>query len=597
MKNLEIASLFERTADVLALLGGDSFRILAYRKIARVLSEIPHAVEKLTPKEVQALPGIGKSSALRIAEYLSTGKIAEFEDTLSQVPAGVLAMTHIPSLGPKTAALLWKEAGVTTIEDLKAKIDSGALLDLPGLGEKKLKKIRANLDHAATAAGRIRLGEALPLAQALVDYLKTIPGVLNVAYCGSLRRGRETIGDIDIAVAALPEHAAAISLAVTRHTFAASTINAGPSKTTILTGHGVQVDVRVVPPQSWGAALQYFTGSLHHNVKLRQLALKKGYTLNEFALSKLNPDKTETPVASETEAQIYNALGLAWIPPECREDTTEIEAALAAHQMNNEQSTMNNPPVFNLVTIEQIKGDLHTHTTASDGSHSIEEMVAEAKRRGFEYLAITDHSKSQFQANGLKSDRLLVHIAMIHAVAKEAIKSGILVLAGSEVDILADGSLDYEDDLLAKLDWVVASPHAALSQESDAATARMVRVAANPYVCVIGHPTGRLVPSRRGIEPDMEKVIFAAARSGIALEINANTHRLDLRDTHARLAVQANVPICINTDAHSYSDFDELQCGILTARRAWATPQHILNTRPLAAFQQWLKDRKQMAGW
>ncbi len=593
MKNLEIASLFQRTADVLALLEGDTFRILAYRKIARVLSELPHAVEKLSPKDLQSLPGIGKSSAQRITEYLSTGKIAEFEDTLAQVPAGVLEMTHIPSLGPKTAALLWKEAGITTIDDLKAKIDNGSLLHLPGLGEKKLKKIRANLDHVATAAGRIRLGEALPLAHALVDYLKALPGVLNVAYCGSLRRGKETIGDIDIAVAAEPQFADAISTAVTKHTFAASTIQAGPSKTSILTGHGVQVDVRTVPPQSWGAALQYFTGSQHHNVKLRQLALKKGFTLNEFALSKLNPDKSETPLPSETEEQIYNTLGLAWIPPEMREDHGEIEAATTLLETRNPK--LETP--FQLVTIDQIRGDLHTHTTASDGSHSIEEMVAEAKRRGFQYLAITDHSKSQFQANGLKADRLLDHIEKIHAVAKEAIKSNFLLLAGSEVDILADGSLDYEDDLLAKLDWVVASPHAALSQESDAATARMVRVAANPYVCVIGHPTGRLVPSRRGIEPDMEKVIFAAARNGIALEINANTHRLDLRDTHARLAVLANVPLCIDTDAHSFSDFDELPCGILTARRAWATPQNILNTRPLESFQQWLKDRKQMAGW
>ncbi|HVX84317.1 MAG TPA: DNA polymerase/3'-5' exonuclease PolX [Phycisphaerae bacterium] len=595
MKNLEIASLFQRTADVLALLDGDSFRILAYRKIARVLSELPHAVEKLSPKELQSLPGIGKSSAQRIAEYLSTGKIAEFEDTLAQVPAGVLEMTHIPSLGPKTAALLWKDAGITTIDDLKARIDNGTLLHLPGLGEKKLKKIRANLDHVQTAAGRTRLGEALPLAQTLVDYLRQIPGVQKVAYCGSLRRGKETIGDIDIAVAADPQHAQAISDAVTKHTFAASTIQAGPSKTSILTGHGVQVDVRTVPPKSWGAALQYFTGSQHHNVKLRQLALKKGYTLNEFALSKINPDKSETPLPSETEEQIYNALGLAWIPPELREDTHEIEEAAKLFSIGNRQSTIGSP--FDLVTIDHIRGDLHTHTTASDGSHSIEEMVAEAKRRGFEYLAITDHSKSQFQANGLKPDRLLDHIQKIHAVAKEAIKSGFLLLAGSEVDILADGSLDYEDDLLAKLDWVVASPHAALSQDSDAATARMVRVAANPYVCVIGHPTGRLIPSRRGIEPDMEKVIFAAARNGIALEINANTHRLDLRDTHARLAVNANVPICIDTDAHSFADFDELPCGILTARRAWATPAHILNTRPLESLQQWLKDRKATAGW
>jgi DNA polymerase (family 10) len=617
MKNLEIAKIFEQAADLLALLEENTFKILAYRKIARTLEELPSAVEKLAETgELQAVPGIGKSSAERISEYLRTGKIAEFEELLSQVPPGVLQMIKIPSVGPKTAALLWHEGGVTTIEDLTAKIQAGAaggLMNIKGLGEKKLKKIADNLAHLATSSGRIRLGEALPVAQAFVEFLKGLKGVEEAQYCGSLRRGKETIGDIDIAVAARQEVAQSIGDAVCKHTFCATVIQLGESKTSIRTGNGIQIDVRVVPPDSWGAALQYFTGSQAHNVKLREIAVKKGLKLNEWGLFRNAPSaaqvkkgKTkdaaapEENVASRTEEEIYAALGMSWIPPEMREDHGEIESAQKDFSERQESAgKKGGKPAVLIELLERthIRGDLHMHTTASDGSNSIEEMVAEAKRRGYEYVAITDHSKSQFQANGLKTDRLLEHIERIHAVAANAIKSGILVLAGSEVDILADGSLDYEDDLLAKLDWVVASPHAALSQESDAATQRLVRAASNPYVCVMGHPTGRIVPSRRGLEPDMGKVIFAAARNGIAMEINANYHRLDLRDVHARMCVEAKVPLCIDTDAHSLPEFDQMVYGVLTARRAWATRADVLNTRTREGLQEWLANRKQMAGW
>ncbi len=615
MKNLEVAKIFERAADVLALLDGNSFRILAYRKIARTLEELPQAVEKLAEAgDLESVPGIGKSSAERIQEFLRSGKVAEFEELLAQVPAGVLQMIKIPSLGPKTAALLWKEGGVTTVEDLIAKIDAGVaggLMGIKGVGEKKLAKIKANLAHLAVSSGRIRLGEALPIAEEFVEFLRGLPGVHAAEACGSLRRGKETIGDIDIAVSAKKEHAAAIEEAVTKHLFAASVIQSGRGggKTSIRTGNGIQIDVRVVPPESFGAALQYFTGSQAHNVKLREMAVKRGMKINEWGVYKVEGG-TETKIAGETEESVYAALGLAYIPPEMREDRGEIEWAAGQAQsakgktqkgrdpgteIKNQKSKLENK--IELVEVKNIRGDLHMHTTASDGGNSIEEMVGEAKRRGYQYVAITDHSKSQFQANGLKADRLLQHIEAIHAVAREAKKSGIVVLAGSEVDILADGSLDYEDELLAKLDWVVASPHAALSQESDAATQRLVRVSANPYVSVIGHPTGRIVPSRRGLEPDMAKVIFAAARNGIALEINANYHRLDLRDTHARMAVEAKVPLCINTDAHSLTEFDLMRYGVLTARRGWATLADVLNTWPVEKFTAWLKGRHELAGW
>ncbi|MGN6368437.1 MAG: DNA polymerase/3'-5' exonuclease PolX [Phycisphaerae bacterium] len=588
MKNLEIAKIFERTAEVLAVLEENAFRVLAYKKIARVLEDLPNDVAKLAEaNELESIPGIGKSSAEKIKEYLRTGRISEFDDILAQIPVGVMEMIRIPSVGPKTAAVLWHQGGVTTIEDLKTKLDAGTLVGLPGLGEKKLNKIKENLAHLATSSGRIRIGDALPIALALVDDLKKLPGVKNAIYCGSLRRGKETIGDIDIMVAAPEKFATAIADAVTKHPFAGSVIQTGASKTSIRTGNGIQVDVRVVPPESWGAAIQYFTGSQAHNVKLREIAVKKGLKINEWGVFK-TAGKKEERIAGDTEESVYSAVGLQWMPPELREDRGEIEQSI-----ENRKSKIENA----LVELSDIRGDLHMHTKASDGSNTIEELVAEAKRRGYQYIAITDHSKSQFQANGLKSDRLLDHINAIHAVAKEAAKSGVLVLAGSEVDILADGSLDYEDDLLAKLDWVVASPHAALSQESEAATQRLVRAASNPYVSVIGHPTGRIVPSRRGLEPDMSRVIFAAARHGVALEINANYHRLDLRDTHVKMAVDAKVPICIDTDAHSLPEFDMMLYGVLTARRGWATAADVLNAKPLAAFKKWLKERKELAGW
>jgi len=591
MKNLEIAQLYERTADVLAVIGEENpFRLLAYRKVARVLTDLPQDVEALLQSgEIANVPGIGESTIKKIREYLSTGKIAEFDDIAAQIPAGVVKMIQIPSVGPKTASLLWHEGGVTNVEDLLAKIDSGALKNIKGLGDKKLQKIKENIAHLATSAGRIRIGEALPIAESLVAALRDLKFVQNAMYCGSLRRGKETIGDIDIAVSADPKHGKTISDAVTSHHLCAKVIAAGETKTSFITVGSLQVDVRVVPPESWGSALQYFTGSQAHNVKLRELAQKKNLKLNEWGLFKTAGNK-ETRIAGETEEEIYKALGLNFIPPEMREDRGEIEFSALSTQHS----------VLTLVERADIRGDLHMHTTASDGANSIEEMVAEAKRRGYEYIAITDHSKSQFQANGLKSDRLLQHIKAIHAVAKEASKGaggGILVLAGSEVDILADGSLDYEDELLAQLDWVVASPHAALSQEGPAATQRLITAAANPHVCVIGHPTGRIVPSRRGLEVDMPKVIFAAARNGIALEINANYHRLDLRDTHARLAVEAGVPLCINTDAHALAEFDQMIYGVLTARRAWAKKTDVLNTKPRPALEKWLKSRRDQAQW
>lgn len=583
MKNAEVAKLFEKAADVLAVKGENSFKILAFRKIARTLEELPSDVGGMSGEELEKIPGIGKGSAEKILEYCRSEKIGEFEELFGEVPAGVMEIMRIPTVGPKTAALLWHEAGITTVAELLARIETKTVGEIKGMGEKKLEKIKANITHLSASSGRVRIGDAYPIALVLVELLTGLPGVKAAQYCGSLRRGKETIGDIDIAVSAESRYGEAIGKAITSHAVTREVIAAGATKTSIRTGDGIQVDVRIVPPESFGAAVQYFTGSKEHNTRLREMAVKKGLKLNEWGLF-----KGEEKIAGETEEGIYAAMEMICVPPEMREDKGEIEFAIEQFKKDQGKSF-----AAEVLEVGDVRGELHMHTMASDGSLTIEEMVAVCKRRGFTYCVITDHSKSQFQANGLKGDRLVEHIKAIQAVAAKV--KGMLVLAGSEVDILADGSLDYEDELLKQLDWVVASPHAALTQESDAATQRLVRAASHPLVHVVGHPTGRIVPSRRGLEPDMQKVIFAAARSGVALEINANSHRLDLRDSHVKMAVDAGVPICIDTDAHGAGDFDQLIFGVMTARRGWARKKDILNARDVEGFKTWLKQRREEA--
>ncbi len=584
-KNQDIAELFNRAADVMALLEENSFRVLGTRKVARIIEDLPEDIKTLQEQgRLEQMPGIGKGTVDKVSEYLRTGHISEFEELAGRVPTGVLEMLAISSVGVKTAHQLWKEAGITTVAELKKHLVEGTMPKLKGFGEKKQLKIRQNMEFMEEAGKRIGIGWALPLAEAYCDAVRKVKGVSQVQYCGSLRRGKESVGDIDILVCAEAEMVPAITAAVLSHQDTQQTLGAGETKISIRTRTGLQVDFRIVAKPNWGAALQYFTGSREHNVRLREAAVKRGMKLNEWGLF-----KDQTQVAGENEESIYAALEMAWLPPEMREDRGEIELAQLMYQHGRgasikvtdsrlEYLSRKIPAVWPVLQISDIRGDLHSHTTASDGHCSIDDMIAEAKRRGYEYFAITDHSKSQVQANGLRVDRLMEHIKAIRAAAAKV--KGITVLAGSEVDILADGSLDYPDDVLQQLDWVVASPHAALSQESEVATARLIRAAGNPLVDVIGHPTGRLVGGRRGLEPDMKAVIMAAARSGVALEINSHDLRLDLRDIHARMAVEAGVPLCINTDAHQREDMDKMVYGILTARRAWAQSGNVINTWP-----------------
>ena len=570
--NARLEAIFQQMADVTEITGGNRFKVIAFQKVARVLGELAEDVASIAPDKLATIPGVGKGTAERIREFLDTGQIAEHQAMLKEIPPGLPALLDIPGLGPKTVALLWTKAGITSMADLRAKLAGDALAELPGFGKKKLENLRKNIAFAEEAGKRTRLGEALPQAAYLVHKLRQVPGVTQCDYAGSLRRGKETIGDIDVLVACESKHNAAVSAAFVKLADATDVLGQGETKTSVRTKGGLQIDLRIVEPDHYGAALLYFTGSKEHNVRLRGRALDMGYTLNEYALADKD-DKTKV-VASKTEQDIYKKLKLAWIAPELREDRGEIDRAADG-------------TLPDLITLDDIKSELHAHTNASDGTWTIRDLALAAADRGFHTVAVTDHSKSQFQAHGLDAKRLEQHIEAIRAVAAE-LTGKITILAGSEVDILADGSLDYPDSLLAELDIVVASPHAALSQDGAAATKRLLRAIDNRYVTILGHPTGRLIGRREGLSPDMGQVVKAAAKRGIAMEINANHWRLDLRDTHARLALDAGCRLAINTDAHGPADLDQLRYGILTARRAGATAADVVNCHTAAALAKWL---------
>ncbi|MFI4860080.1 MAG: DNA polymerase/3'-5' exonuclease PolX [Phycisphaerales bacterium JB063] len=573
--NSTLAAIFQQMADVNQIVDGNRFKTNAYQKAARVMKELTRDVSAVEPGELTSIEGVGKGLAEKIAEFVSTGKIEEHRQMLEDIPAGLLDLLEIPGLGPKGVAQLWREAGVETIADLEKGIADGSLAELKGMGKKKLENLSKGIAFMARQGGRTHLGRALPLALRVIEWLKSECGVALIDYAGSLRRGKETIGDIDILAGAEPERHHALMDAFIGMDIVDEVLGHGDTKSSVRTSDdtgAIQIDLRVVEPKHYGAALMYFTGSKEHNVKLRERALSMGYTLNEYALAD-KQDKTQH-IATKTEADIYKALHLAWIAPELREDRGEI--ALSEKD-----------ELPKLIELEDIQADLHTHTTASDGVWSIEENARAFADRGFHTVAITDHSKSQYQANGLDNDRLVKHIEAVRSVAKQ-LKGTITVLAGSEVDILPDGSLDYPDELLAELDVVVASPHAALSQEPRKATARLLKAVENPYVTIMGHPTGRLVLKREGLSPDIDALVKAGADRGIAMEINANHWRLDLRDTHARAALAAGCKLAINTDAHGEGDTHQLPYGVLTARRAGATKEDVINCLTAAGLKKWL---------
>lgn len=579
--NAELARIFEQMAKVLDLTGANVFRVNAHNKVARILESLTTDVAELAddPAKLTAIDGIGDGSAKKIIEYVKTGRVKEHDELVKQIPLGLLKVMEIPGLGPKTVKLLWENAGVTDVATLKVAIDAGKLDGLPRMGAKTITNIKESLEFAAHAAERMRLGEALPVAEQIVEHLRTIKGAKQVEYAGSLRRGKETIGDIDILVSATNQ--AVVSKAFQAMPGVKKVLAAGETRSSVRLEQGVQVDLRVLDDSSFGAALLYFTGSKEHNVTLRERAIKRGYRLNEYGLFPDGDSDDERPlhergvkpVAAKTEQEIYNVLDLPLIPPTLREDRGELTAKLPG-----------------LIVVGDIVAELHAHTVASDGLLSIEQLAEIAKARGFHTIAVTDHSKSSFQANGLSPDRLKTHIEAVREAASRV--KGITILAGSEVDILTDGRLDYEDDLLAQLDIVVASPHISLKQEPNLATKRLVRAISHPLVHILGHPTGRIINRREGLSPDINALIEAAVEHETALEINAHWLRLDLRDTHVKAAVDGGALIAINTDAHVEVDFDNLRYGILTAQRGWLTAERCVNAWPKAKLHKWLKAKR-----
>lgn len=587
--NQELSNLFKNFGRLLELKGANVFKVIAFVKVARILDDMTLDIREACGKNTLCeIEGIGESSQRIIQEYVKTGRSAEYDELLASVPPGLLPMLDIPGLGPKTVALFWKEKGILSLEQLIKALDDGSLSGLKGIGEKKLQAIKEGIAMQAQGKGRISIVEAMEIGEGLVERLREMKEVKRAEYAGSLRRRRETIGDVDlICCGKSPDDGPAIAAAFTKFPEVQKILGQGATKASVITAGGLQVDLRIVPADNFGAAMLYFTGSKEHNVKLRGLALDKEMTLNEWGLYRLDEYEkakkktaeapTVKPVASKTEEDVYKRLGLAFIEPELREDRGEIAAAAEGK-------------LPKLVTLEDIRGDLHSHTTASDGVASIEEMAEAAIARGYQFLAITDHSKSQVVANGLSAERLLKHVQAIHK-ANEKYKE-IKLLAGCEVDILVDGRLDFEDAILKELDFVVASPHISLKQDETKATDRLVRAIENRYVHIIGHPTGRLIDRRPGLPLKFERIFSAAKASGTALEINAGYPRLDLNEQNARAAAEAGIMISINTDAHSTEGLDEMKYGINVARRAWLTPANIINCMTVGQLLKFLESKR-----
>ncbi len=574
MKNAEISTLFEQMADVMEILGEDRFRINSYKKVARVIGELPTDIEDLLASgELAELPGIGKSSLAKIEEFIRTGTITAYRELLKKIPATLLELLTIPGMGPKGVKAVYEQLNVTSIAELKKAIESGSLAELPGFGDKKATAIAKGIAFLETSTGRIRLDQALEAAEIVIRLLENYDENLTIRTAGSLRRRAETIGDVDILVAS--EKGEKIIGVFTNAGFVQEVLAAGPTKGSAIIQTRttpVHVDVRVVPEKNFGAAAQYFTGSKDHNVRLREIAVKKKLKLNEYGLFKGN-----RMIAGRTEQEIYDKLGLDYIEPVLREDRGEVEAA-------------KNHSLPELIQFEDIKGDFHMHTTASDGNCEIVELVEAAKDLGYKYICITDHSKSSAIANGLTQKQLAQQIKEIRKI-NEKVK-GVTILAGTEMDILADGSLDFDDKLLAELDFVIASIHSGLASPRQKVTMRTLKAMDNPYVNCIAHPTGRLIGQREAMDLDIAVVIEHAAQTHTALEVNANPMRLDLRDTHCKMAIETGVKLVIGTDSHSTGQLDLMGFGVATAGRGWVTKADVLNTFSPAKIKSFVKTKR-----
>ena len=579
MDNRSIAQLLADTADLLEISAGDPFRIRSYRRAAEAVESSTIQLSSIAndPKRLQEIPGIGKGMAANIQAIESAGTLPLREELLLKYRPTMLELLRLPGMGPKTVSLLWDALQVGSVEDLEKAIADGRLAGLPRVGEKLIEKLRKGIADYKERSGRFLIDDAEEAAEKLIAYLKKFPGIDTIMPAGSLRRGRDTVGDLDILATgpacAETQVGAAVEY-VANYPPANTMLAKGQNKVSFRLRSGLQVDVRLLPVGSYGAALQYFTGSKMHNVTVRQRALKRGYTLSEYALANV---KDGSFVAGATEEEIYATLGLDWIPPELRENNGEIEAA-EEHRL----------PV--LIEEADIRGDVHMHTVETDGKNTIREMADAGIARGYEYIAITDHSKNLAMTMGLDDKRALEHIQRILAVDQE-MKGKIRVFAGIEVDILANGELDLSDEVLAQMDVVIASVHSLFNMPAEEMTARMLRAIENPYVRILGHPTGRLLLRREPYQMDLETVLWRVGELGVAVEHNAYPDRLDLCDRDLRLAKELGCRIVINTDAHHTSHLAKMRYGVRQLRRAWLSKQDVLNTLGAGDFLRALQPR------
>lgn len=577
MDNKSIAGILYETADLLEVDGQDSFRIRSYRNAAEAIEAFPQQISELIsdPKQVLAIPGIGKGMLNNLKEMFSDGRLSLHAELLKKYRPSMLELLRVQGLGPKTVALIWSAYQVCDLEGVEKLAQAGKLRELPRMGEKHEQKILKAIQDYRRIAGRFLLNVAEEQAQKIAEHLKDYPGVEKAIPAGSLRRGRETVGDLDILVTGpaccnnndrerLIDH-------IIKLPGLMEIIARGENKVSFRQRGGMQVDVRFLPPESFGAAMQYFTGSKGHNVSLRQRALKMGYTLSEYSLARL--DNKEV-VAAKTEEEVYSALKLDYIPPEMRENCGEIDLA-EAHMLPH------------LISQSDLQGDVHMHTIETDGRNTIEEMAEAARERGYKYMAITDHSKNLAFANGLDDARAVAHINKIRAASEKT--RALRIFAGIEVDILEDGTLDLSDSVLEQMDLVIASVHSHFNQSPEEMTARLLKAIENPNVSIIGHPTGRILLRRDAYPFDMDAVVEAAARKKVAMELNAYPDRLDLCDRHLRIAKQRGVKIVINTDSHHTSHLEKIRFGMLQARRAWLGPKDVLNTLPMEQFARAMK--------
>jgi DNA polymerase (family 10) len=567
VKNFEIARLFYEIATLLEVKNESVFRIRAYQRAAQTLETLAEDVAAVAArKELTRLPGIGRDLAARIEEYLATRKIAQLEAMRAELPASFPTLLEVRGLGPRTAKLLYDRLGVDSIERLEEICRSGEILKVPGVRQKTCENILKGIAIWKAGQSRTLLGKARQIAARLVETLRAHGGVERIEVAGSLRRLRETVKDIDLLVTST-DPSRVIKTFVTLPSVI-EVVAQGETKASVRHQEGLQVDLRVVEPETFGAALQYFTGSKDHNVRVRELARRQGMSISEYGVFQ---EKTGARVGGATEEEVYAAIGLGWIPPELRENTGEIEAARAGRL----------PPV---VTAAAIRGDLHAHTDWSDGHHPLEQLVEAAQARGYEYIIVSDHSRSATVAGGLTEDELRAQGQKIRELQP---RFKIRILTGSECDILADGTMDFPDEVLRELDIVLAAVHSRFKQTRQEMTARIVRALENPHVDILAHPTGRLIGTRDPYDVDLEAVFAAARRHGKAIEINSSPERMDLADVHARRAGELGIPIAVNTDTHYLSNLDNLELGLGIARRAWIGPAQVLNARPLADLLAW----------